>query len=65
MLEHMQWYMSGFQGWEFAHRFSERIAHLLPKNERMSYSLKKISDSLIRSFLVNNLSNSLTLAHFL
>ena len=24
------------QGWEFAHRFSERIAHFLPKNERMS-----------------------------
>ena len=49
------------QGWEFAHRFSER------KNERMSALLKKMSDSLIfgerperfaqgRSFLVSNLS---------
>ena len=53
------------QGWEFAHRFSERIARFLPKNERMSDSLKKMSDSLICSFLVSNLSNSLTIAHFL
>ena len=30
------------QGWEFAHRFSERIARFLQKNERMSDSLKKI-----------------------
>ena len=29
------------QGWEFAHRFSERIARFLPKNERMSDLLKK------------------------
>ena len=29
------------QGWEFAHRFSEQIARLLRKNERMSDSLKK------------------------
>ena len=53
------------QGWEFAHRFSERIARFLQKNERMS---KKTSDSLIfgeqpeqlahgRSFLVSNLSD--------
>ncbi len=48
------------QGWEFAHRFSERIARFLRKNERMSDSLKKTSDSLIRSFLVSDLSNSLT-----
>ena len=88
------------QGWEFAHRFSERIALFLPKNEQMSDSLKKrvihsfahfwcstwaiCSPSLIsseqperiahgrsfwwatwaivshRSFLVSNLSNSLT-----
>ena len=27
------------QGWEFAHRFSERIARLLQKNEQMSDSL--------------------------
>ena len=30
-----------------------------------SDSLKKMSDSLIRSFLVSDLSNSLTIAHFL
>ena len=30
-----------FQGWDFAQRFSERIARFLPKNERMSNSLKK------------------------
>ena len=27
------------QGWDFAHRFSERIAGFLRKNEQMSYSL--------------------------
>ena len=48
------------QGWEFAHRFFERIARFLPKNKRMSDSLKKMSDSLIRSFLVSDLSDSLT-----
>ena len=53
------------RGWEFAHLFSQRIARFLPKNERMSDSLKKTSDSLIRSFLVIKLSNSLTIAHFL
>ena len=50
---------------EFAHRFSEQIARFLLKNERMSDSLKKTSDSLICSFLVTDLSNSLTIAHFL
>ena len=39
-----------YQGWEFSHRFSERIACFLRKNEEMSNSLKKTSDSLIRSF---------------
>ena len=29
------------QGWEFAHRFSKRIARFLPKNERISDLLKK------------------------
>ena len=60
------------QGWEFAHRISERITRFLPKNERMrdslkkmSNSLKKMSDSLIRSFLVSDLSDSLTIAHLL
>ena len=53
------------QGWEFAHRYSERIARYLPKNEQMSDSLKKMSNSLICSFLVSNLSDSLTIAHFL
>ena len=57
---HTKW-----QGWEFAHWFSERIAPFLPKNEGMSDSLKKKSDSLIRSFLVRDLSDSLMIAHFL
>ena len=48
------------QGWEFAHLISERIAHFLSKNEQMSDSLKKMSDSLIRSFLVSEMSDSLT-----
>ena len=34
----------------------------LPKNERMSDLLKKMSDSLIRSFLVRDLNDSLTIA---
>ena len=60
------WWRYWFQqGWEFAHRFFERIARFLPKNEQMSYLLKKMSDSLIRSFLVSDLSDSLTIAHFL
>ena len=37
----------------------------LPKNERMSNSLKKTSDSLICSFLVSDLSDSLMITHFL
>ena len=49
------------QGWEFANQFSERNTRFLQKNERMSDSLKKTSDSLIRSFLVSNLSDLLTL----
>ena len=53
------------QGWEFAHQFSGQIARFLPKNERTSDSLKKTSDSLIRSFLVSDLSDSLTITHFL
>ena len=40
-------FLSPKQGWEFAHRFSETIARFSPKNERMSDSLKKTSDSLI------------------
>ena len=46
------------QGWEFAHRFSERIARFLRKNEQMS-------NSLICSFLVSDLSESFMVAHFL
>ena len=53
------------QGWEFAHRFSERIARFLPKNERMSDLLKKTNNLLIRSFLVSDLSDSLTITYFL
>ena len=48
------------QGWEFAHLISERIARFLSKNERMSASLKKMSNSLIPSFLVSEMSHSLT-----
>ena len=48
------------QGWEFAHLISERIARFLSKNEQMSDSLKKMSDSLIHSFLVSKMSDSLT-----
>ena len=36
----------------------------LRKNERMSNSLKKMSDSHICSFLVSDLSESLMVAHF-
>ena len=43
----------------------ERIARFLPKHEQMSNSLKKMNDSLICSFLVSDLSDSLTIAHFL
>ena len=61
------------QGWEFAHLFSERIARFLSKSEQMSDSLKKVSNLLIfgerperfahdRSFLVSDLSESLTVA---
>ena len=53
------------QGWEFAHWFSERIARFLFKNEQMSDSLKNVSDSLIRPFLVSDLSDLLTITHFL
>ena len=67
------------QGWEFAHRFSERIARFLPQNERMSDSLKKKQQfaHLLnfseqpeqrfahgRSFLESDLSESLMVAHF-
>ena len=48
------------QGWEFAHLNSERITHFLSKNEWMSDSLQKMSDSLICSFLVSEMSDSLT-----
>ena len=47
-----------FQGWEFAYRFSERIARFLRKNYWMSDSFKKTSDLLSRSFLVSALSDS-------
>ena len=52
--------MESLQGWEFAKLISEQIAHFLSKNERMSNSLKKRGDSLIHSFLVSEMSNSLT-----
>ena len=37
----LQLYGGVCQGWEFAHRFSERIARFFKKNERLSDSLKK------------------------
>ena len=73
----MQYLNLFFQGWEFAHRFSERITRFLPKNERMSDSLKKqrFTHLLIfveqperfvhdRSFPLSDLSESLKVAHF-
>ena len=54
--------IGSYQGWEFAHLISELIGCFLSKNERMSNLLKKLSDSLIRSFLVSNLSDLLTVA---
>ena len=51
-------------GWEFAHRFSERIGRFLRKIERPERFAQKTSDSLIRSFLVSDLSKSLMVAHF-
>ena len=55
--------ISKSQGWEFAHRFSERITRFLPKTKWMTDSLKKTSDLLIRSFLVRDLSVLLMVAH--
>ena len=66
------------QGWEFAHRFSQRMARFLPKNERMSDLLKKkerFTHSLIfgeqparfahnRSFPLSDVSESLMVAYF-
>ena len=63
------------QGLEFTHLISEQIACFLSKNEQMSDSLKKISDSLIfgerperfahdPSFPLSDLSQSLMVAHF-
>ena len=47
--------MNKLQGWEFSHWFSEGIARFLRKNEQIS---KQIAHG--HSFLVSNLSNSLT-----
>ena len=69
LLAHMPYVVTAreakIQGWEFAHLISERIARFLSKNEQMSNSLKKMSDSLIHSFLMSDLSDSLTITHFL
>ena len=69
--------LSYSQGWEFAHRFSERIAHFLRKMSKLAIRSKneQFAQSLIfgerpegfahgRSFLVNNLNESLMVAHF-
>ena len=52
-----QWYKKYgiLQGWEIAHRISERIARFLPKNEQFAHD---------RSFPLSNLSKSLMVAHF-
>ena len=57
----MYWVLGVNQGWD---QFSERIARFLPKNEQMSDSLKKTSDSLLRSLLLSDLSDLLMIAHF-
>ena len=36
-----------YQGWEFAHPFSEQIAHLLRKNERFAQKNERLAHSLI------------------
>ena len=41
------------QGWEFAHRFSERIAYFYMRKNANEQFTKKMSDSLICSFLVS------------
>ena len=43
--------------------FFERIAHFLWAKEKMSDLLKKLSTSLIRSFVLSNLSKLLAFAH--
>ena len=65
------------QGWEFAHRFSERIPRFLPKNEQMSDLLKKWAICSFahfgeqperfahdRSFPLSDLSKSVLVTHF-
>ena len=44
--------------------FLSELLVFCQKNERMSNLLKKVSNSLIRSFLVSDLSDSLMDAHF-
>ena len=55
------------QGYEFAHRFSERITRFFVKkwaNKRFVKKNKQFAHSLICSFLVSDLSESLLVAHF-
>ena len=62
------WVNSKYQGWEFAHRFSEGIARFLPKNERFTHSLifgerpERFAHD--RSFPLSDLSESLMVAYF-
>ena len=56
-LSHLQ------QGWKLAHRFSKRITRFWLKNERMSNSLKKMSNSLIRSGRSPKVSDHERFAH--
>ena len=52
-----------YQGWEFANRFSEQIAHFLRKNKRMSDSQKNEQFAHLLIFF-SDLSDSLMAAHF-
>ena len=51
------------QGWDFTHQILELIACFLPKKWANKRFAQEVSDSLIPSFLVSNLSNLLTIPH--
>ena len=68
-------FIMDFQGWEFAHLISERIARFLSKNERFAQKNERFTHSLIfgeqperfahdRSFPLSDLSELLMVPHF-
>ena len=57
-------FCNGFQGRDFAHRFSERIARFFAKKWANEWFAQKMSDLLICSFLVSDLTDLLMVAHF-